>query len=114
MGKHSVFGLFALALAVLAGCAHGPRHVYDDAPDDKIPAIKQAARQRDKSAIPQLVKDLDNDDPAIRFYAIDALHTLTGQTYGYRYFDDDEVRKPAVERWKRHLAGADGIETAHD
>jgi hypothetical protein len=31
------------------------------------------------------------------------LQRLTGETYGYRYYDDDERRKPAVARWNDWL-----------
>src|SRR5690242_975014 len=90
-----------LACAVAFGCgSHGPRHVTDEDPGDKIPAIKAAVQKHNSAVIPQLVKDLESDDPAVRFYAIDALKSFTGQTFDYRYYEDDEQRKPAVLRWK--------------
>jgi hypothetical protein len=96
----------AIALALgTGGCAHAPRSVSDPDPADKIPAIEIAVKRNDKSVIPQLVKDLDNDDPAIRFYAIDGLHSLAGEDFGYRFFDEAEARKPAVEKWNQWLAG---------
>jgi len=95
----------ALFGAVGTGCgARGPRTVADPDPAVKIPAIKQAVRNHDRSVIPQLIKDLNSDDPAVRFYSIDALHDLTGQTFGYRYFDDEQQRKPAVQRWQKWLS----------
>ena len=102
-------GHFSRALAVVAcavafGCgSHGPRHVSDEDPGDKIPAIKDAVQKHDSRAIPQLVKDLESDDSAVRFYAIDALKSFTGQTFGYRYYEDDEQRKPTVLQWKEWL-----------
>ena|SRR2546421_13044189 len=94
-----------IAALFVAGCGHhGPRTVADPDPAVKIPAIKQAVRSGNRSVIPQLVKDLGSDDPAVRFYAIDALHEFTGQTLGYRYFDEDEQRKTAVEKWKKWLS----------
>jgi hypothetical protein len=97
----------ALTVVVCAGAlgcgSHGPRHVSDEDPGDKIPAIKAAVQNHDSRAIPQLVTDLESDDPAVRFYAIDALKTFTGQTFGYRYYEDDEHRKPAITRWKEWL-----------
>lgn len=97
--------LAALIGVALAGCgAHGPRRVSDEDPGDKIPAIKAAVQNGDRRAVPQLIKDLESDDPAVRFYAIDGLKSLTGQTFGYRYYDDDPQRKPAVKRWKQWLA----------
>lgn len=74
----------------------------------KIPAMKKAVREQDRGAITQLVSDLDNDDPAVRFYAINALEKLTGERLGYRYYLDEEQRKPAVERWRHWLAARPG------
>jgi hypothetical protein len=89
----------------LTGCGppRGSQYVDNDDPDVKIPAIQQAVRTKDKKAVPVLVNDLDSDDPAVRFYAIEALRRLTGDTMGYNYYEDEDVRKPAVERWKAWL-----------
>jgi hypothetical protein len=80
-----------------------PLVVTDPDPSVKIPAYKKAVRKHDKAAIRQLVKDLENDDPAIRLYAIHALQEMTGETFGYRYFETDEQRKPAVRKWQQWL-----------
>lgn len=99
----------AVIIAVVAtvgtvGCiAHGPRVITDPDPESKIPAIKAAVAHHDRRVIPQLIVDLNSDDSAVRFYAIDGLRALTGETLGYRYFDDDEERKPAVKRWHEWL-----------
>jgi hypothetical protein len=77
--------------------------VTDPDPSVKIPAYKKAVRKHDKAAIRQLVKDLENDDPAVRLYAIHALQEMTGETFGYRYFETDEQRKPAVRKWQQWL-----------
>ena len=62
-------------------------------------------RLKDRSAVPQLVRDLDSDDPAVRFYTIQALRELTGQDFGYDYTDDDEEeRKPAIGQWRAWLS----------
>jgi hypothetical protein len=86
-----------------AGCVHprAPRVVTDPDPSVKIPAYKQAVRKKDRSAVKQLVADLDSDDPAVRFYAIGALERMTGRRLGYRYYDNEEQRRPAVERWQQ-------------
>ena len=82
----------------------GPRTVGDPDPDMKIPAIKTAVDCHDLSAAKQLVADLQSEDPAIRFYAISGLRRLTGQDFGYRYYDDEATRQPAVVRWQKWLA----------
>jgi hypothetical protein len=93
----------AVAAASAAGCGHGPRSVSDPDPAEKIPAIEVAVQKHDRRAIPQLVKDLSNDDSAIRFYAIDGLRALTGEDFGYLYYADPDARKLAVARWEQWL-----------
>lgn len=95
----------ALGLAGLAGCG-GPGPVKDVSnpdPSGKIPAIVEAVRRGDRRALGQLVKDLDNDDPAVRFYAIEGLRRLTGQTLGYHYYYGEDERQPAIQAWKQWL-----------
>jgi hypothetical protein len=72
-------------------------------PMSSIPAIQRAAETKNQNAVPALVVQLNNDDPAIRFYAFEALQRITGQTFDYRFFDDVDQRRPAIERWKRWL-----------
>jgi len=92
-------------VTLLLGCGgHGPRTVTNPDLEAKIPAIEDAARTHDRSVIPQLVNELDNDDPAVRFYAICGLQTLTGRTMGYRYYDSDDDRHAAMLRWKHWLS----------
>ena len=69
----------------------------------KIPAIEQAVQAGDQKVVPTLVASLDSDDAAVRFYAIDGLRKLTGQSFGYRYYDDESQRKPAIKSWQHWL-----------
>lgn len=94
------------ALLLAAGCG-GPateRKLSNPDPLGKVPAIKRAARTNDQRAVGQLVKDLDDEDQAIRFYAIRALTELTEETFGYLYFDEEERRRPAIDAWRAWLA----------
>ena len=63
------------------------------------------AAQEDLSAARQLVKDLSDTDPAIRFYAIGALKRLTGDDFGYVFYQEWPQRQLAVQR-KRHFQHA--------
>jgi hypothetical protein len=95
-----VIGVFSACL-IAGGCT--PREdpsISAIDPLNSIPAIQDAARQKDRRAIPGLIRQLDNDDPAIRFYVISALRDLTGQTFGYHYYDIAGERKPAVRLWQ--------------
>src|SRR4051812_19388126 len=89
--RQIVTAAFAL-IATAAGCVHprGPVVVTDPDPSVKIPATAKAVRTHDLSAVPQLIKDLQSDDPAVRLYAAHALEQLTGQSLGYRYYAPDD------------------------
>ena len=106
-----IAALAALVCGTLAcsGCVHPRRPVVITDPDPtiKIPAYKRAVRKKDPAAVRQLVEDLESDDPAVRFYAIHALDRLTGERFGYRYYDGAEQRQPAVGRWRQWLAAGE-------
>lgn len=96
--------VLVLSACAAAACGCFPReqqHIGAVDPTSNIPAIQEAARHKDHKAIPQLVRQLDNDDPAVRFYAIQALQQLTGETFGYQFYDDAAERRPAVRRWQQ-------------
>ncbi len=100
-----------IAVIALAGnmcaCAgrRGPASVSNPDPSVKIPAIKAAVEANSLTAVRQLVKDLDSDDPAVRFYAIQGLQRLTGETFGYTFYADEAGRAEAVDKWNAWLAG---------
>ena len=83
----------------------GPKDVKNPDPWGKIPATVEAGNHKDSSTIPQLITDLESDDPAVRFYAIGALERITGKTFGFQYFVDEDQRAAAVQQWKAWLAG---------
>src|SRR3954454_10974391 len=88
-----------------SGCGPGPQKaITNPDPSGKIPAMKEAVRVHDLRVAPQLVKELASDDGAVRFYAIEALHRLTGETFGYVYYHDEAQREPALKKWKDWLA----------
>jgi hypothetical protein len=103
-------GIILFAAGMLPGCySPEPKSLNSDSAVTAVPAIKDAASDDDRRAVPRLVQDLEDNDPAIRFAAINALQRITGQTFDYRYYDDETQRKPAVQRWrewlKEHPAG---------
>jgi hypothetical protein len=95
-----------LALAVVGWSCTAPRpapNIADPDPQVKIAGIKQAAAKRDGSAVPALVEELNSDDPAVRFYAQEALQRITGEGFGYQFYLDEDERKPSLERWHEWL-----------
>lgn len=96
-------------IMVLLGCLVGgcfspdPKSLASDSAADAVPAIKAAADHDDRSAIPRLVQDLGDHDPAIRFAAISALKRMTGQDLGFCYYGDEWDRSQAIGRWQKWL-----------
>jgi hypothetical protein len=115
-GKHRV-GLGGaaarglLVAAALGCCAPGcfggggrePISLKARDPASKIPAIKRAADARQTDTAPFLIKSLESDDPAVRFYAIRGLQDLTGETFGYTWYADEQHRRAPLEQWKQWL-----------
>jgi hypothetical protein len=101
-----------VAALVAVGCTapKPPPNIADPDPQVKIAGIKQAAERNDRSALPALVGQLDSDDPAVRFFAIEALGRFTGgDRLGYAYYADDDERKPALARWQEWLRRQDVV-----
>ena len=55
---------------------------------------------RDRRAAQKLVDLLDDPSSAVRMYAILALRGLTGEDFGYRYYDSEGARAASVQRWR--------------
>jgi hypothetical protein len=104
-GRHHILVIgFAFGAMGVGGCFRpDPKTMSSDNPDSSIPAIKEAADKNDRSALPKLVEDLNDNDPAVRFAAISALEKMTGQTLDYHYYDDYPTRAPALARWQKWL-----------
>jgi hypothetical protein len=92
-----------------AGAGREPARLSSNNPGSKIPAIKKAAAAdrdpRDTQTARHLVKSLESEDPAVRFYAIRGLQNLTGETFGYLWYGDDGGRRGALDRWNQWLGG---------
>jgi HEAT repeat protein len=69
-------------------------------PQARLRAAEQAGARQDLSAIPSLIRMLDSDDAAERFYAIGSLKSLSGgETFGYQHFAERAQRHEAIGRW---------------
>ena len=82
---------------VLGGCTPpASRGGFDsDNPASKLYAIRNATH----SDIPQLVEQLESDDPAVRMMTIAALDRLTGERMGYNPYASPLDRRESVDRW---------------
>ena len=54
---------------------------------------------RFRTAIRDIVQQLDSVDPAVRLLAISALQRITGQTLGYEHDAPQLQREEAIRRW---------------
>lgn len=70
---------------------------------DRARAIVAATEDRDTVAIHKLVYLLDDQDIAVRMFAINGLRRLVGEDFGYRYYELPERRAEAVARWQEAL-----------
>ncbi|HWB54865.1 MAG TPA: hypothetical protein VG722_11755 [Tepidisphaeraceae bacterium] len=87
----------------VSACSSVPADLKKSDPTLRIPAIEQSVRNDNRDSEPKMVHDLNSDDPAIRFYAIQGLYRLTGKTFGYRYYDDELTRAQAIKKWDQWL-----------
>lgn len=104
--------LIAGALCWCCWCAGGcslfgggrePISLKSRDPASKIPAIKKAVNARDSHTAQDLIKSLESDDPAVRFYAIRGLQDLTGETFGYVWYAEEQNRRDALDKWRHWL-----------
>lgn len=102
MGRAAIM-LLTVAMAMwLGGCAPPPASeggFNSRDPAAKLYAIQRAGEQRDRSAIPHLIEQLNSDDEAVRMFAIISLEKITGTRLGYSPYDPAWKREPAVGKW---------------
>jgi hypothetical protein len=98
-----------LFILILAGCGGsfdrqvGISDLEDPNPTIRIMAIKWAGENKVDEAVPQLVDSLEDEDPSVRFYAIEGLRRVTGTDNGYDYKAPAHERAASVERWREFL-----------
>ena len=87
--------------------------------DSPTPAARLYAISQtyDSGVLPpyaRLVEQLDSDDVAVRLMAITRLERLTGETFGYRYYDSRRVRESAVLKWVNIIESGRILDLAND
>ena len=88
----------------VAGCTSSVQ-VGLDSPEalGRSLAIREAGEARSTASVPLIVDRLEDEDEAVRMYAILALERITGQRFGYDYGKSAAGRAPAVERWREFV-----------
>jgi hypothetical protein len=80
-----------------------PKSLLSARTEERIAAIKYAGKTEDHSVVGILVQALEEEDPAVRFFASRSLQKITGKNFGYKYYASDRERARAVKRWRRYL-----------
>lgn len=108
--------LAGISAGLLASCgpSSSDRGFASAAPDERLRATAAAAESGDHEAIGPIIEQLDSDDVAVRFVAINALEHLTGRTYGYRYDDPPYRRREAINRWVMAMENGELATDAED
>lgn len=106
-------GLSMAIAAILLGCRPAPTEfpasLNSQRPEERVRAAKQAvdhpyaSPEERRAVLEMLVWRLDDDDPAVRFFAILALERMTGTRLGYSYHARPDQRLRAVQAWRRYL-----------
>ena len=101
----------AVVMTILVGgCRQSVKPTFDSPePAARNAAIVHAATENDQTAIPDLVRLLESDDPATRLLAITTLERLTGETHGYIARDRSSNRAVAVKAWQDAVAAGPAI-----
>ena len=101
------YAAFACWVAGLGGCSSSATRseLALESPDPSVRAVAivRAADRGDESVVPLLVDRLEDEDAAVRLYAILALDRLTGTRLGYEYGGSEVERRVSVDRWRRYL-----------
>lgn len=100
--------VYIAALTLLLCSCVAPMPPYPKGFDSKDPGvriqtIRMAGDRQDQSVVPQLVNRLEDEDEAVRMFAILALEKITRTRLGYNYTDPEPVRGRAVKRWRAYL-----------
>ena len=110
-----VIGGFAISLVALAGCAStGPyrARISSEQAAERILGIRAAAQSKDWGAVPLIVDRLEDEDEAVRFYAILALERITGERFGYDYARSSFERAASVSKWRSYIKGGKHLTAA--
>ncbi|MBI4579259.1 MAG: hypothetical protein HY718_06125, partial [Planctomycetes bacterium] len=87
-----------------------PASINSEYPEERVRAVRTAvdypyaSAEERRGVMEMLVGRLDDDDDAVRMFAIVALEKMTGTRLGYRYHAPLGERLRAVQTWRRYLA----------
>ena len=101
--KASATWLAAVVLLLL-GCG-GPRLTWQQkmnssAGVERAQAVMTVGQKNMWTAIPQVIRRLEDDDVAVRVLADETLRSMTGKDFGYSAYAGEAERREAAARWQ--------------
>ena len=97
--------MLAIMTVALSGCIPSTPSGFDSPdPTSRLVAISKAGESGARSKVPDLIEQLESNDPGARLLAIRSLERVTGETLGYHYADPWWARSNAVRRWRAWAA----------
>ena len=110
----AIVACWACWLLLSTGC--NPRvssdyvqNISSVSPEVATEAMSIAAENKSTRAIEPLVQRLYDEDSVIRLSAVRALKEITGQDFGYRYYEPESQRIQAIKRWEAWLAQQNAV-----
>lgn len=101
MASRPLFAWMLVSLVWFWGCApRGAISLDSSDPQARVQALTRVWSSPAESDIPALIEALGSADPAQRMMAIHTLERITGETLGYRHYDEAWRRREAIERWR--------------
>lgn len=96
------------------GCARPGwrQQLQSEDPLQRIDGAVSAAKADDRTAVPLLIDRLEDDDEAVRMYAILSLQRIAGTTLGYKYWADPVDRTHMAQRWRDYAKDQNGTHAA--
>ncbi|MCG3139143.1 MAG: hypothetical protein HJJLKODD_03022 [Phycisphaerae bacterium] len=102
--------MLGIFLLLIQGCAlhlSVDQQLSDSDPLQRIKGIR-AVQDSQQELWPRVVDLLDDEDSAVRFYAIMSLEKRFGTRLGYTYSAPSAQRRQYLEAWKSYLSQALG------
>ncbi len=97
----------AMVAMLIVGCSPPrtpyPASLQSERPEERIQALKMAAERDDREVVGIIVDRLEDEDEAVRLFAILALEKMTGTRLGYEYHAPEAERYRQVMAWRRYL-----------
>ena len=122
--RHIVWiGFTALLALTLPACSYYPKlkptwreNLTHRDPQIRLQAVLKVTEAGDPTTVPDLLRRLDDDDDAVRYYAHIGVKKLTHQDFGFLPYAARAERAKAAMRWwswyERHGAASTAASTA--